>query len=298
MAIQKGGIELNGYDIWEILGIQPVKDPKAVKRAYAKKCRTCHPEEAPEEFDRLHQAYEAALAYCSLEETDEKIERLPHKAGPYSQTEETREDNQAAKTCEMDFDGLIRQGLEAEAALSDRRLMEAVRQLHKETDPDSDLYQNQFEEALWKWKDLLTAPENQSTLRSQDFMARLCLWFMRNEHDLWHAEVVAVAIAYDLKDFQHQYPDPNPLLTKLYSLVLEYTPVCREYLNLYAEMRLASRSEWTSVEQAAIPPPEPYKPSKAERVSKWLYTAGTFFMVIYLSIIATIIFITGYLRSR
>lgn len=288
---------MNGYDIWEILEIQPVKDPKAVKRAYAKKCRTCHPEEAPEEFDRLHQAYEAALAYCSLEETDEKIERLPQKAGPYSQAEESREDNQAAKTCEMDFDGLIRQGLEAEAALSDRRLMEAVRQLHKDTDPDSDLYQNQFEEALWKWKDLLTAPENQSTLRSQDFMARLCLWFMRNEHGLWHAEVVAVAIAYDLKDFQYQYPDPNPLLTKLYSLVLEYTPVCREYLNLYAEMRLASRSEWTSAEQAAIPPPEPHKPLTSEKAERLSYVASCL-VIIYLIIITVAVLITGYLRSR
>lgn len=287
---------MNVYEIWEILEIQPVKDPKAVKRAYAKKCRTCHPEEAPEEFDRLHQAYEAALAYCSLEETDE-IERLPQKADPCSQAEETREEKQAAKACEMDFDGLIRQGLEAEAALSDRRLMEAVRQLHKETDPDSDLYQNQFEEALWKWKDLLTAPENQSTLRSQDFMARLCLWFMRNEHGLWHAEVVAVAIAYDLKHFQYQYPDPNPLFTKLYSLVLEYTPVCRKYLNLYAEMRLGPRSEWTSAEQAAIPPPEPHKPLMSETAERLSYVSSCL-VIIYLIIITVAVLISDYLGNR
>lgn len=47
--------------IWEILGIEPTRDKKLIRRAYAKKCRECHPEDHPEEFRLLRQAYERAL---------------------------------------------------------------------------------------------------------------------------------------------------------------------------------------------------------------------------------------------
>lgn len=56
---------MNGQDqtIWEILGIEPTRDKKRIRHVYAQKCRACHPEDNPEEFRLLHQAYEQALAY-------------------------------------------------------------------------------------------------------------------------------------------------------------------------------------------------------------------------------------------
>ncbi|MDE6591224.1 MAG: J domain-containing protein, partial [Oscillospiraceae bacterium] len=51
-------------DIWSILGLDPTQDISAIKRAYALKSRTCHPEEDPEGFLRLRQAYQAALDYA------------------------------------------------------------------------------------------------------------------------------------------------------------------------------------------------------------------------------------------
>lgn len=51
----------NMFDIWEVLGIEPTSDKKIIKRAYAKKVKTCHPEEHPEEFKLLYDAYQAAL---------------------------------------------------------------------------------------------------------------------------------------------------------------------------------------------------------------------------------------------
>ena len=47
--------------IWNELEIEPTNDRRAIKRAYAKKSRLCHPEEKPEEFRRLHEAYRLAL---------------------------------------------------------------------------------------------------------------------------------------------------------------------------------------------------------------------------------------------
>lgn len=51
-------------NIWMILGIEPTTDKKAIRRAYAAKTREIHPEDAPEEFRQLHEAYQAALGYA------------------------------------------------------------------------------------------------------------------------------------------------------------------------------------------------------------------------------------------
>lgn len=51
-------------DIWNILGLEPTQDISAIKRAYAQKARDCHPEEDPEGFMRLREAYQAALDYA------------------------------------------------------------------------------------------------------------------------------------------------------------------------------------------------------------------------------------------
>ena len=47
---------------WEILGIQPTGDLREVRRAYAERSRSCHPEDDPEGFRRLYDAYQWAQA--------------------------------------------------------------------------------------------------------------------------------------------------------------------------------------------------------------------------------------------
>ncbi|UAA40619.1 J domain-containing protein [Paraneptunicella aestuarii] len=48
---------------WEVLGIAPTDNEREIKRAYAKLLRDCHPEDEPEKFQRLNEAYQAALSY-------------------------------------------------------------------------------------------------------------------------------------------------------------------------------------------------------------------------------------------
>ena len=50
-------------DIWDILGIEPTEDKKAIRRAFAAQSKLHHPEEEPEYFAALNQAYKAALEY-------------------------------------------------------------------------------------------------------------------------------------------------------------------------------------------------------------------------------------------
>jgi len=50
--------------IWSILGLEPTRDVSAIKRTYAQKTRDCHPEEDPEGFLKLRNAYQAAMDYA------------------------------------------------------------------------------------------------------------------------------------------------------------------------------------------------------------------------------------------
>lgn len=52
--------------IWEILGIEPTADKRKIKRAYAERARTVHPEEKPEEFRVLYEAYQRAMELAQL----------------------------------------------------------------------------------------------------------------------------------------------------------------------------------------------------------------------------------------
>lgn len=57
-------------DIWHILGIEPTEDLRAIKRAYARKVRENNPEDAPEQFQAIRNAYEIALSYADREAAD------------------------------------------------------------------------------------------------------------------------------------------------------------------------------------------------------------------------------------
>ena len=47
--------------IWEVLGIECTTDVVAIKRAFAQKAKLYHPEEHPEEYKKLRNAYKKAI---------------------------------------------------------------------------------------------------------------------------------------------------------------------------------------------------------------------------------------------
>lgn len=95
-------------DMWKILGIEPTTDKRAIKRAYAAKTKETHPEEKPEEFKRLYEAYQTALGYAdyvkqisrfggsvtSLYRTDRDVpEDEPQEAAETTDEEEAPDEN-------------------------------------------------------------------------------------------------------------------------------------------------------------------------------------------------------------
>lgn len=54
-------ILLYNRNVFHILEIEPSEDKKAIKKTYAKLVKRYHPEEYPEKWKEIHDAYEAAL---------------------------------------------------------------------------------------------------------------------------------------------------------------------------------------------------------------------------------------------
>ena len=60
-------------NFWSILGIQPTNNLKDIKRAYAKQSKVYHPEDDPENFQRLQKAYQEALAWQKSHSENEDV---------------------------------------------------------------------------------------------------------------------------------------------------------------------------------------------------------------------------------
>ncbi|WP_044641202.1 J domain-containing protein [Risungbinella massiliensis] len=52
--------------IWKILGIEPTENLSVIKRAYAKKLKVHHPEDDPEGYQKLREAYDSAIKQAKM----------------------------------------------------------------------------------------------------------------------------------------------------------------------------------------------------------------------------------------
>lgn len=93
--------------IWEILQIEATKDTREIKRAYARLSKEIHPEEKPEEFQKLYDAYQKALQYAS---SDKKPERYTEyfetdrKTGDWPETEAAQAEKERSRYEELGLD--------------------------------------------------------------------------------------------------------------------------------------------------------------------------------------------------
>jgi hypothetical protein len=63
---------------WQLLQIAPDSDERSIKRAYARLLKTNRPDDNPEDFQRLREAYEAALAEARWRASDEEASSEAH----------------------------------------------------------------------------------------------------------------------------------------------------------------------------------------------------------------------------
>ena len=77
---------------FEILGIEPTKDKTAIKQAYSKLAHDTNPEDDPDGYAKLHEAYRAALDYAS------------DKVVPYEFIDEIEEPDECEESEKPKFD--------------------------------------------------------------------------------------------------------------------------------------------------------------------------------------------------
>ncbi len=98
---------------WKLLGVEPGSDRKVIKKAYTRLIKDVHPEDNPDEFMRLRQAYESVLASLDAPSTPkvfstpkptQKEERLDLSAWDSADHENTDSSNSSgqARTIEDD----------------------------------------------------------------------------------------------------------------------------------------------------------------------------------------------------
>lgn len=62
---EKGKIIMTMKEVWELLETEPTSDKRIIKRAYARVTKKYHPEEYPDQFQKIYAAYKQAIEYAN-----------------------------------------------------------------------------------------------------------------------------------------------------------------------------------------------------------------------------------------
>lgn len=175
-----------------VLGIEPTTEKKKIKRAYAAMSREFHPEEHPEEFQRIHDAYEEALMWAERQQAGETEDTESDSAGaevwndaerenvptqeetsPDEKSEEEEqsdevpdETQEALETWDSDWARQFQNMADA----SERQGADD-REIRKIMEQCISLYLNEKERnKLYHWKDILEEPAYREYFRTKTFV--------------------------------------------------------------------------------------------------------------------------------
>ena len=83
---------MNGIEkAFHVLQLEPTKDRRAIKKAYANLVKQYHPEEHPEKWQEIHEAYKIAEQYVAKSVENPRVERPEFsEAAPFSGKGETK----------------------------------------------------------------------------------------------------------------------------------------------------------------------------------------------------------------
>ena len=91
-------------NIWETLGIEPTTDVKLIRRRYAELVRLYHPEDQPEIYQEIVEAYQKALTYARSRKA--RPENSLKKASPSQETAKFEEEFNGRSNSSLNFENL------------------------------------------------------------------------------------------------------------------------------------------------------------------------------------------------
>lgn len=276
--------------IWDILGIPPTSDKRAIKKAYAAKCAACHPEEHPEEFDRLHKAYTAAVKAAAripagtptMASANERtaipedthttapaseqaaVPAVTHTTAPASERTALPADiHITAPASEQaaipDISLLVEQGMEQELNASCSKLLESLNKLHDSFPKSVDTNGEDFTKALLRLEEWYESPRFKLAGWEPDFLKQLDQWLSANRDKINRAEAVALYRAYRFR----QYKSPSyPVIPYMDNVHWEIMQHAYRYEKDMAPSRTSNPSDAQKIinEIKKNPPPDPARP--------------------------------------
>ncbi|MGS4870438.1 molecular chaperone DnaJ [Streptococcus sp. Z556] len=91
-------------NIWETLGIEPTTDVKLIRRRYADLVRLYHPEDQPEIYQEIVEAYQEALTYARSRKA--RLENSLRKANDSQEAAELEEEANGKPNSSLNFENL------------------------------------------------------------------------------------------------------------------------------------------------------------------------------------------------
>lgn len=201
---------------WSELGLPGPAGLPEIRRAYARRLKTTHPEEDPEGFQRLHAAYQEAgrqvrrSARAAREPPEEKD---PEKESDwsYGKFPEEKTENppeRASPSADWDYERLFAEG-EAEAREARRRKLEELRRRNKDryAAQEAERYRRTADEEE-SWAAVMAAVHALELLYTNG--APLLQWrrFL-NDPVFWNVRA-NLDFVFALEDFLEQHPDLPP----------------------------------------------------------------------------------------
>lgn len=155
--------------MWNILGIEPTKDIREIKRAYARLAKQYNPEEHPEEFKRIFDAYKSAsaLARSVNERRSDPIVTITAAATEAKEQQEPlqHEQHEQSEQTEFNFTSVdIFPDFEITPQLAQEKFLQNMALILSDKNKRDDI-------SCWKW--LLGKPTFLSVCDDKGFRKRL-----------------------------------------------------------------------------------------------------------------------------
>lgn len=160
---------------WKELGIEPTRDIKEIKRAYASRAKQCHPEEYPDEYQRLQTAYKWALHYAKKDEN--LVVNLEDMYEPiHSKKEvEQQELDVEIKTDGLSFDGVPPVNILRENESREERFLRQVQYI---------IYHPYMRQSYACWNSFMMQDENWELMK-QEAVRRRFFDMICHENFIW-----------------------------------------------------------------------------------------------------------------